>query len=283
MKKKMYIDVDGNIYAKDDQGNLYITYNKEEGKTEVLCIEGFQEGDYGLWIADKPRYYLEGDKIIDRQEKIEAPIDEVLGFEENEWLEKEERIKEGFLWIYGGEKIVFPDEKREKAADKENEHKSGSDAGGDSTFQDYHRSVEKADNISSGGRENENISKEDQYSMPDIGKNSRSFVIDGALLQCNKGTALNTLKVIGLNRIYIKGKPLATIDDCIAMVNIPSFATCKRRYSPPCTPIPTGKWKNGKKEVLINGKASLMDNCTVKCAHGGIIKFSDPGQKLVKE
>jgi len=283
MKRKVYIDADGNKYAKDDQGNLYITYDKEEGKTEVLCIEGFQEGDYGLWIANEPRYYLDGDKIIDRQEKIDVSADEVLALEENEWLEKEERIKDGFLWIYGGEKIVFPEEEQKKEEAKEKEAVSSTDSGGDSSFQDNQSSNENGDNTTAGGRDNEKQNKDSQYSIPNIGKNARSFVTHGATLRCSKGTAPNTLKIMDKNQIYIKGKPVATVDDCKAMMNIPSFATCRRRHSPPCTPIPIGKWKNGKNEVVAKGTPSLMDNSTIKCAHGGTIKIINPGQKLVKE
>ncbi|NLM98066.1 MAG: DUF4280 domain-containing protein, partial [Halanaerobiaceae bacterium] len=278
-----YKDSNGYRYFKDDQGNLYIKYLDEDNRTETLSIPGFQEGDYGLWIANKPRYYLDGNKIIDQEKKTEASIDEVLALEENEWLKKEERIKEGFLWYYGGEKIVFPVKEEEMDEASEKEVAASADTGGDSSFQDNQATVVKGDNTFQGGRDKEKQNKEGQYSIPGIGKNGRSYVTHGARLQCSKGTAPNTLKIIDKNRIYIKGKPLATIDDCKPFVNIPSFATCRRRHSPACTPIPTGKWKNGKKEVLINGKASLMDNCTIKCAHGGTIKVSDPGQKIMKE
>ena len=35
------------------------------------------EGNYGLWIEQKPPYYFDGDKIVDSEENVQASKDKV--------------------------------------------------------------------------------------------------------------------------------------------------------------------------------------------------------------
>jgi len=295
---KGYQDKAGRKYTKDAQGNLYITYLEEDNRTETLSILGFQEGDYGLWIANQAPYYLEGGKIIRRSDGEEADKGEVLGLEENKFLKEEERIKDDFLWIYAGERIVFPQEKAEQES-KEASSEEEEDEAKDSDKSWTSNSAVAAQKSSSTANK---IEKPEDISISATSVSAKTgsklYVCSGAKLKCNQGDKEGSLTVVAGHNIKAQGKLMATIMDNKPMANIAPFGKCKSMANPtvaaataahhghlkpmPCIPSIAGPWMNGKMDVKIAGKPALLESSKLTCAYAGMIKITDPGQDLVK-
>lgn len=269
-----YMDCYGNRYNLKDNNDLYISSNNEsDDKLHILKIKKFEDGDYGIWLLKKAPYYYQGGRIVNYFTLEEAAVGEINAIEKNSYLQEENRIMDDFLWVYQGDDIIFPSEL------EENEGKQGQGSSEQESGQAV--SVGQGNDLADDGSDGGEGSKADDE-INEVGKGGKLYVCHGAVLRCSKGTAPCVFNVADKAQVYIQGKPVATIDDNKSS-NIPSFATCKRRHSPPCTPKPTGKWKGGKENVVIQGKAVLLETSTVKCAYGGTIKVINPGQQLVKE
>ncbi|QTL98128.1 DUF4280 domain-containing protein [Iocasia frigidifontis] len=267
-------DCYGNKYVLKDNSDLHIYSSSKSGsQIHTLLIHKFEDGDYGLWLTKQAPYYYEDGKIVNYFTTEEATVGEITAINKNKYLQEENRIMDDFLWIYAGDDIIFPSEVEEQQV-KQGEGNSdgvGSEAG-----------IVAAGGAvdTKNGEEGEN--KKGKDSIVDIGKDGKLYVCHGAILKCSKGTVPCTLNVIDKHQVYLKSKPIATVDDS-KPVNISSFATCKRHDSPPCTPKLSGKWKGGKESVLVHGVPVLLKTSTIKCAYGGTITIINPGQGLVSE
>jgi len=101
--KNEYQDANDNKYIKTEQGDLLILYYSDAKKElDIMAIDNFQEGDYGLWLNRPAPYYLKQGQIIEYASEKEDSKGAVLGLKENKYLQQEERIKNNFLWIYRG-------------------------------------------------------------------------------------------------------------------------------------------------------------------------------------
>jgi len=284
MSDKIYNDKMENKYTKDDKGGLAIKYLDQNGNTETLYIPNFQEGDYGLWIENEAPYYLEGDSIINSANGDKAPKSKVLAKEENKWLKEEERIKDGFLWIYPNEKIAWPE-----VEEKSNTKSMANDASSAKVTATKESTINKVQN----GKNSENDSSSASSNQ------ARLYVCDGATLQCNQGDKKSKFKVVDIHNVYIQGKPMATIQDSKPMVNIKPFGKCKSMANPtvaaataanhgnlkkmPCQPNIPASWQGGKNDVTITGIPTVLETSKLNCAYAGVIKVVDPGQDLVTE
>ncbi|TDX58984.1 DUF4280 domain-containing protein [Orenia marismortui] len=296
MEIKGYQDQAGRKYTKDAEGNLYITYLEEDNRTETLSILGFQEGDYGLWIANQAPYYLEDGEIIRRSDGEKGKQGEVLGLEENKFLKEEERIKEDFLWIYAGEKIVFPKEQAAKAEQANQEEKSDTNNSSSASW---------ATNTAVAAKNSEDNNKIKMPEDVDISitsspgsKGSTLYVCSGAKLQCNQGDQEGSLTVVAGHNIKLQDNLMASIMDNQPMTNISPFGKCKSMSNPtvaaataanhghlkpmPCQPNIVTPWINGKMNVKVAGNPALLECSKLNCAYAGIIKITDPAQDLVK-
>lgn len=117
-------------------------------------------------------------------------------------------------------------------------------------------------------------------------------VLGGAVLQCSFGMAPSILNVLPLSRV-MSSMPMASISDCVPMVNIMPFGMCSSMSNPtvasataaafgvltpmPCLPVIVGTWVPGSPTVLVGGKPALNQNCKLTCAYGGIIEIKNPG------
>ncbi len=117
------------------------------------------------------------------------------------------------------------------------------------------------------------------------------FVTNGALLQCSFGMAPTPFTVVGLRPMNGK-MPMANIMDFAPMLNIKPFGMCKSMSNPtvasataaamgvltpmPCIPVIAGPWSPGGKEKVA-GFPALLDNAKCKCAYGGQISVTFPG------
>ncbi|WP_218059078.1 DUF4280 domain-containing protein [Orenia metallireducens] len=299
MAEKIYEDSKGNKYVKDDNGNLFITYAQQENQTENICIAGFKEGDYGIWLEGAP-YRLEGDKIATKDGKKEASKSEILELEENKFLEEEERIKDGFLWIYAGEKIKFPEEEEEQKEETQ-EGESQEDKQEQSTTKTVAAGTNTSNSSQSKSETQESDKQESEESSSPTSSGasgSKLYVCAGAKLKCNQGDKEGALKVVAPHNIKMQGNLVATIMDNKPMANIQPFGKCKSMANPtvaaataankgklkpmPCIPNIVAPWTGGKPDVKVAGNPALLESSKLTCAYAGIIKITDPGQDLVK-
>ncbi|SNS94895.1 protein of unknown function [Micrococcales bacterium KH10] len=115
----------------------------------------------------------------------------------------------------------------------------------------------------------------------------------GATLVCPFGIAPSNLTPLPTPRVFIEGKPAATITDQIPMANIPPFGMCNSLGNPtvaaataaalgvltpmPCVPTPAGPWVGGANTTIVGGKPALTTGATCQCAFGGTIQIVNPG------
>ncbi|MEJ6949897.1 DUF4280 domain-containing protein [Natronospora cellulosivora (SeqCode)] len=281
-KEHLFEDAYGNKYKKH-KNNLFVLYYCNEGENNVLAIEGFVEGDYGLWLTEKAPYIIEDNFIVNSFSGKKAEISDVLALEENNWLEEDERIKDDFLWIYPREELVFPeDDIDDKSSNKETEDSSDNGYDSDNSVSNQKGQDNSNSSMNANEKKKQFELEENSLQAKDIGKNGQLYVCDGAILRCSKGTAPCRFNVIPKDKVFIKGKAMATIKDN-TIANIPTFATCMRKYSPPCTPNLIGTWQKGKTDVLISNTPALLEKSNIRCTFGGTIKVQNPGQNLLKE
>lgn len=105
----------------------------------------------------------------------------------------------------------------------------------------------------------------------------QTYVVRGATLQCSQGTDPGILNAAYSHGVYIKDKPILTVEDavCGANANISekhAFGLCKLQQGLPCEPQiePGAKWTGGKEDVLIEGAPALLSNCTLTCNCKGL-------------
>lgn len=103
------------------------------------------------------------------------------------------------------------------------------------------------------------------------------YAVNGAKLVCTNGSAPNQIQVTSQTFTNIKGSLVATEQDKVGMVNIPSFGSCRKGiYPTPCTPSPV-KWQNTTIKENINQMKILKKDSFCMCSQGGRISFTDTG------
>ncbi|WP_082063091.1 DUF4280 domain-containing protein [Paenibacillus sp. IHBB 10380] len=123
-----------------------------------------------------------------------------------------------------------------------------------------------------------------------------SYVVAGAILQCEYGTQLTRLKLPFSHGVYVKGKAQTHVADYVQGINIISFGNCACVHNPavensqmvdingvkksPCIPALTMPWLSEKSDVLIEGQPALLKSYKQKCLYGGLIHIEDDGQNL---
>jgi hypothetical protein len=113
-----------------------------------------------------------------------------------------------------------------------------------------------------------------------------------ATATCSFGQAPATLNVLPAKQVLVEGKPVATIADSAAIVNVPPFGMCTTLTNPavasattaaqgvltpmPCTPLPT-PWTPGVPLVTAGGTPVVNATCRTMCAYAGVITIVAPG------
>lgn len=112
-----------------------------------------------------------------------------------------------------------------------------------------------------------------------------SYLVKGAKIKCTCGSQVGELNVENKNVCLLK-VPIATVDDCKAGENIPSFGICSHTGKP-CVPMILGKWLCPHEQTKINGTSAITTDSALVCGKGGIILSETSGQetimKLLKE
>ena len=103
------------------------------------------------------------------------------------------------------------------------------------------------------------------------------IVTGGAIMCCTLGTGQAKLTVLSQSFQSILGVFVATEEDEIGLINIPSFGVYKcSSPNPPCTPQPQ-VWQQTTQKDSINGMKKLTEQSFCMYAKGGRISFVDTG------
>lgn len=120
-------------------------------------------------------------------------------------------------------------------------------------------------------------------------------VVSGAALKCTFGTVVSSLHVTSQMKCLMDGKPVATIKDTAANVNIPPFGMCVSMANPqvaaataaalgvltpqPCSLMAAGTWLITKPGLMACGIPCLCSDSGLICGMGaGNITIAMAGQ-----
>jgi hypothetical protein len=119
-----------------------------------------------------------------------------------------------------------------------------------------------------------------------------TYVCSGAMMMCTMGLAPSSLNVLPVKKVMTENKPMATIMDNKAYVNVAPFALCASPLCPtfikisgtpgPCVPALPAPWAPGLPKVLVGNEPALTDSSTLQCVYGGTIKIVFPGEVTVQ-
>lgn len=140
---------------------------------------------------------------------------------------------------------------------------------------------QRAENIASNGKYYADIRVKqivDNMLLSPTNK-SDAFLVEGATLACDKGTAPSELKLPKNHNIKLSGKYQINDADWVTGQNILSFKKCKITGLP-CVPDPIGPWKATNKNQLVGGRPSVLVISCCPCAKGGLIEPQTSGQGL---
>ncbi len=117
-------------------------------------------------------------------------------------------------------------------------------------------------------------------------------VVDSATILCSFGMAPASLGVLPTARVFVEGRPAATVTDAASMVNIRPFGMCSSLANPavaaatsaalgvltpqPCVPATTA-WLPGAVGSTIGAANALTLGSMCRCAYGGVITILQPG------
>jgi hypothetical protein len=122
------------------------------------------------------------------------------------------------------------------------------------------------------------------------------LVVSGATLACPLGTTPSVLTATP-PPVVTAGAPVATVADAVPGANVAPFGMCTTPTNPavasataaasgvltpvPCLPVVTGPWTPGSASVTVQGRPALTASSTCRCAWGGTIAVTSPGQGSV--
>lgn len=115
-------------------------------------------------------------------------------------------------------------------------------------------------------------------------------VCGGAKLHCSCGLGEVSLFVSEKGAGSSRQNSLATIDDCLPLLNIPPFYACTAAANPqaqnpsgqkPCTPRFPQPWSDEVDFVTLHGVPLLEQSATLACEYGGTVRILDTVQQTV--
>lgn len=115
-------------------------------------------------------------------------------------------------------------------------------------------------------------------------------VCSGATLRCSCGLGESILYVVEKGFGCKREHSLATIDDCLPLVNIPPFTSCTAEGNPqavnpsgqkPCVPRFSSAWSDEVDFVKLLDTALLEQSATLACDYGGTVTILDAAQQTV--
>lgn len=103
-----------------------------------------------------------------------------------------------------------------------------------------------------------------------------TYVVRGAELTCSEGSLPSSLNLPQSHGVYIKGRPVMNVADCVVEKNIGLFGFCKKTDEV-CQPELCGRWSHGKTDLSIDDEPALLDRAALTCALGGKITIAKNG------
>lgn len=124
-----------------------------------------------------------------------------------------------------------------------------------------------------------------------------AVVVADAMIACSFGSQPGKLIVTSQQTVLAEGKPIATIQDVMPLVNISSMGMCSSLQNPqvaaatsaalgvltpqPCIPCIQGTWNAAQGKCIAGGKPCLTSESTARCAYMGALSIVNPGQKKI--
>jgi hypothetical protein len=115
-------------------------------------------------------------------------------------------------------------------------------------------------------------------------------VSDGARLTCSSGVGEVKLVVCKRGVSHGSDGSLATLEDCVPLVNIPPFRSCMAATNPhpcnpsgqkPCTPRFAAQWSDEVDGISLQGKKLVEQRATLMCDYAGTVRIKDSSQQDV--
>lgn len=115
-------------------------------------------------------------------------------------------------------------------------------------------------------------------------------VCGGAKMTCSCGQGESILYVREKGAGSSREQSLATVDDCLPLLNIPPFSACTAASNPqaaspsgqkPCIPRFAAPWSTEVDFVTLHGQALLEQRATLACDYSGTIRLLDAAQQTV--
>lgn len=128
------------------------------------------------------------------------------------------------------------------------------------------------------------------------------YLVRGALLACDHGTHARKLGLLESHGSYVCEKPQIFSEDCVVDTNINYFGICTFGNVPDsenvtlvkygdegldgstvtgckCCPKIIGKWRNCKKDNVLNNVQVVTTDSYLVCQYGGLIEPISSGQE----
>lgn len=113
-------------------------------------------------------------------------------------------------------------------------------------------------------------------------------VCRGATLQCSFGILPSILNILYQGAAFSPLNGLATVFDCLPVVNVLPFGACSSPTNPQpavaggkaCVPVFLGIWEMTAPEFLFLFLPVLQSDSRLFCTYGGTVTISQPGQEL---
>lgn len=109
-------------------------------------------------------------------------------------------------------------------------------------------------------------------------------VLHGAMLICSCGLVPSALLTRPRTVRHTLGAGIATVEDCLPLINIPPFGGCTAPGNPslllqkPCLPQLASPWTSSAIGVCVAGVPALSQDAMLPCLYGGVITIGAPGQ-----
>lgn len=102
-------------------------------------------------------------------------------------------------------------------------------------------------------------------------KKNQPFLVRGAKLRCECGSALRKLNLPLCHGVYITNQPMMNANDYKANVNVMHFGMC-RKTGRKCEPQINDPWFEAHEKVLVDGVPAITMDSFLVCYVGGLIE-----------
>ena len=104
---------------------------------------------------------------------------------------------------------------------------------------------------------------------------AEEYLVQGALLHCDKGEYDSRLEMKKSHGVYIGNKAVANKNDYVGITNISSFGSCS--LGGLCIPD-TYPWEECHEKTMITDAEALTTASIIQCKKGGHITVKESGQ-----